>query len=299
MTIDLSTRALEVPGAVLAYDVRTPSTPSSHRPLFVLGSPMAASGFAQLLEHLTDRIVLTYDPRMAERSRLTAPAPVSVEIHAEDLHAIVADAALGPVDVFASSGGAMVVLPWALAHPGDLGVAVLHEPPLALLLPDAEVVVQAMADIAASYQREGFGPAMARFIRLVTVRGELTPDHLTAPAPDPAAFGLPVQDDGSRDDPLLAYNVAMPHYLPDAEQLRGSGVRLVPAVGAEGEGTVARRGGEALAALLGTEPVVFPGDHGGFARSDWTPRNDPAAFAATLRGVLDTGRRGPRQDGIA
>jgi len=32
--------------------------------------------------------------------------------------------------------------------------------------------------------------------------------------------------------------------------------------------------------------VVFPGDHGGFAANEWSPANDPTAFAAKLRDVL-------------
>jgi hypothetical protein len=64
-------------------------------------------------------------------------------------------------------------------------------------------------------------------------------------------------------------------------------VRIVPAIGAEGAGAMARRGGEALAALLGVEPVVFPGDHGGFAANEWSPDNDVRAFADRLREVLD------------
>lgn len=61
----------------------------------------------------------------------------------------------------------------------------------------------------------------------------------------------------------------------------------MPATGAEWEGTLARRGGEALATELGVEPEVFPGDHGGFAMSPMSPDNDPAAFAAKLREILD------------
>lgn len=57
-------------------------------------------------------------------------------------------------------------------------------------------------------------------------------------------------------------------------------MRIVPAIGAMGAGGLARRGGEAVALLLGVEPVVFPGDHGGFGANEWSPDNDPAAFAA-------------------
>ncbi|EWS80543.1 alpha/beta fold hydrolase [Brachybacterium phenoliresistens] len=287
MSVDVSTRTLEVPGAVLTYDVRTPASGSARPPLFVLGSPMGASGFAQLVSHLEDRVVLTYDPRMAERSRLTEGGEVSIARHAEDLHAVVADSGLGPVDVFGSSGGAMVALPWAVDHPEDLRTLVAHEPPLTLLLEDAEIAQQAMDDIAETYRREGFGPAMAKFIQLIMTPGPLPEDYRERPAPDPAQFGLPTADDGSRDDPLLAHNVPMTPYRPDASRLLASGVRIVPAIGEQGEGTLARRGGEALADLLGVEPVVFPGDHGGFAASDWTPHNDPATFAARLREVLD------------
>ena len=48
---------------------------------------------------------------------------------------------------------------------------------------------------------------MAKFIALVSHEGLIGPDYLDRPAPDPAAFGLPSEDDGSRDDPLLRHNI--------------------------------------------------------------------------------------------
>lgn len=281
-----TTYTLEVPGAVLTYDVHQPESPSDHPPLFVFGSPMGASGFAQLVEQLDDRVVLTYDPRMAERSRLAEGGEVSVEIHGEDLHRVVEAAGLGPVDAFGSSGGAQAALPWVVAHPQDVRTLVAHEPPLTLLLPDADVLMKVNADIVETYQQRGFGPALAKFMRLVMHTGEFTQEYLDQPDPDPAQYGLPTEDDGSRDDPLLGHNMRMAPYLPDAEALTATGVRIVPAVGADSEGGMPRRGGEALAELLGVEPVVFPGDHGGFTVSEWAPGNDPAAFAQKLREVL-------------
>lgn len=281
-----TTYTLEVPGAVLTYDVHQPVRASDHPPLFVFGSPMGASGFAQLVEQLDDRVVLTYDPRMAERSRLTEGGEVSVEIHGEDLHRVVEAAGLGPVDAFGSSGGAQAALPWVVAHPQDVRTLVAHEPPLTLLLPDADVLMKVNADIVETYQQRGFGPALAKFMRLVMHTGEFTQEYLDQPEPDPAQYGLPTEDDGSRDDPLLGHNMRMAPYLPDAEALTATGVRIVPAVGADSEGGMPRRGGEALAELLGVEPVVFPGDHGGFTVSEWAPGNDPAAFAQKLREVL-------------
>lgn len=283
---DATTHTLDVPGAVLSYDVHQPGAPSSNPPLFVFGSPMAASGFAQLVEHLDDRTVITYDPRGAERSRLAPDGRVTAEIHADDLHRVVEATGLGPVDAFGSSGGGAFALAWIVDHPDDVRTVVAHEPPLVTLLEDRDVALRVQADIVDTYQREGFGRAMAKFIQLVMHAGPLPSDHLDQPAPDPAMFGLPADDDGSRDDPLLSRNLAMPAFDPDIAALRASSVRIVPAIGAEGVGTMARRGGEALAAALGVDPVVFPGDHGGFAANQWSPGNDPAAFAARLREVL-------------
>ncbi len=281
-----TTHTLDVDGAMLAYDVRQPDAPSDKRPLFIFGSPMGASGFEQLVGHFTDRTVITYDPRGMERSTREPGRELTAEVHAEDYHRVVEAAGLGPVDAFGSSGGGMCGLHWVVAHPDDVRTFVSHEPPVITLLEDSQMAIKVQADIVDTYQQEGFGPAMAKFIQLVMLQGPLPDDYLDRPAPDPAQFGLPREDDGSRDDLLLSGNLAMPPFEPDANALRASSVRIVPAIGALGEGGLARRGGEAVARLLGVEPVVFPGDHGGFAANEWSPDNDPAAFAAKLRDVL-------------
>ncbi len=282
----VTTHTIEAPGALITYDIREPDEQSIHRALFVFGSPMGASGFEQLVGHFTDRTVITYDPRGMERSTRDPNHPLTAEVHAEDYHRVVEGSGLGPVDAFGSSGGAMCGLHWVVAHPEDVRTFVCHEPPLVALLEDSEMATRVNADIVDTYQREGFGPAMAKFIQLVMHRGPLPHDYLDRPAPDPAQFGLPTEDDGSRDDPLLSGNLTMPPFLPDAEAIEASPVRVIPAIGAEGEGGMARRGGEALARLLGVEPVIFPGDHGGFTVSEWSPNNDPAAFAEKLRGLI-------------
>ena len=102
------------------------------------------------------------------------------------------------------------------------------------LLEDREIAIKVNADIVATYRRDGFGPAMAKFMQLVMRQSPLPADYLDQPAPDPAQFGLPTEDDGSRDDLLLSGNLAMPPFEPDAEALRGSSVRIVPAIGEAG-----------------------------------------------------------------
>ena len=281
------TRTVQAPGAVLTYDVREPETPSDRRPLFIFGSPMGASGFEQLVSHFRDRTVITYDPRGMERSTREPDSELTAQVHADDYHRVIEAAGVGPVDAFGSSGGGMCALHWVVAHPEDVRTLVSHEPPLVALLEDREMAIKVNADIVDTYQREGYGPAMAKFIQLVMQQSPLPDDYLDQPAPDPAQFGLPTEDDGSRDDPLLSGNLTMPEFVPDVAALRSSPVRLIPAIGALGAGGLARRGGEALAKLLGVEPVIFPGDHGGFAANEWSPNNDPAAFAAKLKELLD------------
>ncbi len=284
----VTTHTIEAPGALITYDIRDPEEERDHRALFIFGSPMGASGFEQLVGHFTDRTVITYDPRGMERSTRDPNHPLNAEVHAEDYHRVVEASGLGPVDAFGSSGGAMCGLHWVVAHPEDVRTFVSHEPPLVALLEDSGMLIRVNADMVDTYQREGFGPAMAKFIQLVMHRGPLPDDYLDRSAPDPAQFGLPTEDDGSRDDPLLSGNLTMPPFLPDVEALEASPVRVIPAIGAEGEGGMARRGGEALARLLGVEPVIFPGDHGGFTVSEWSPNNDPAAFAGKLRELIES-----------
>src|SRR5437763_15710685 len=111
-----TSHTLDVPGAILTYDVHEPDAPSGGRPLFIFGSPMGASGFEQLVGHFTDRTVITYDPRGMERSTREAGGAVTVEVHAEDYHRVVEAVGLGPVDAFGSSGGGMCGLHWGGAH---------------------------------------------------------------------------------------------------------------------------------------------------------------------------------------
>lgn len=283
-----TTHTLEVPGALLTYDVRR-SQDSGAPALFLIGSPMAAAGFGTLAGYFADRTVVTYDPRGSERSRRTDGAATSApEEHADDLHRIIAAVGAGPVDLFASSGGAVNALALVARHPEDVRTLVAHEPPLAALVPDSEHALAACRDISETYQRNGMGPAMAKFIAIVTHQGPVTPEYLAAPAPDPAMFGLPSEDDGSRDDVLLGQNLlSCTSYEPDTAALRAASTRVVVAVGEESEGQLARRGGEAVAELLGAAPVVFPSDHAGFLGGEYGQTGKPEAFAARLRDVLE------------
>ncbi|GAB3659348.1 alpha/beta fold hydrolase [Glycomyces tarimensis] len=281
------THTLEAPGAVLYYDIRECGT-GSEPPLLLIGSPMAAPGFTTLAGHFADRTVVTYDPRGAERSKRTdGAAETTPDEHADDLHRLISAIGAGPVDLFASSGGAVNALALVARHPEQVRTLVAHEPPAAQELPDREAVLAVCEDIRRTYLSSGFGPAMAKFIALVTHQGPFTSEFVDSPGPNPADFGLPTEDDGSRDDPLLGQNiVACNSYRHDFAALRAASTRIVVGVGAASGQETAARAARAVAARLGTDPATFPSDHGGFLGGEYGQTGEPDAFAATLRKVL-------------
>ena len=248
---------------------------------------MGAGGFATLRGHFPDRTVVTYDPRGVERSTKAEPTTESTpEQHADDLHRVIAAPGGGPVDVFASSGGAVNALALVDGPPGGRATLVAHEPPLAQLVPDREAALAACAAVRDTYQRSGSGPAMARFIALVATRGD--PRRLRRPArPDPAMFGMSSEDDGDRTDALAGQNIiTCTHYQPDLEALRARPDDHRRRGRRRSGQQLAARAGRVLAERLGTDVVVFPGDHGGFLGGEYGQTGEPDAFAAKLREVL-------------
>jgi pimeloyl-ACP methyl ester carboxylesterase len=282
-----TTQTLAVPGATLAYDVRR-NDASTEPILFLIGSAMGAAGFGTLAGHFTDRTVMTYDPRGSERSQKTDPmSPSTPDDHVNDLHRIIQAMGGGPVDLFATSGGAVNALALVAKHPEEVQTLVAHEPPLASILPDHEHALAAARAVYETYQRSGWGAGMAHFITVSSHQGPFTAEIAGRPAPDPAMFGLPTDDDGSRTDPMLGQNmITGNHYEPDFDAIRAAPTRIVMAAGAESEGQMTSRAALAVAERLGTEPVIFPSDHAGFLGGEYGQTGDPDAFAVRLREVL-------------
>jgi pimeloyl-ACP methyl ester carboxylesterase len=281
------THTLDAPGALLYYDVRR-NDASTQPVLLLVGSPMGASGFVTLAGHFTDRTVVTYDPRGAERSKRTDGAlRTTTEEQADDLHRLILALDTGPVDIFGSSGGAVNSLALVASHPEPVRTLVAHEPPSASALPDREEALAACDAIHETYLREGFGPAMAKFIAFVSLEGPIPAGFVDQPGPNPANYGLPTEDDGSRDHPLLGLNmIDTPGYQHDFGALRAAPSRVVIGVGAESAKMIAGRAAIAVAERLGTAPVTFSGGHDGFVGGEFGGTGKPDDFAATLREVL-------------
>ncbi|NXY95370.1 alpha/beta hydrolase [Streptomyces sp. BR123] len=291
---ETATRTLESTGATVAYDVRPGAegeAGQAERPpaLFLIGSPMDATGFGTLASHFTDRTVITYDPRGAGRSvRTDAATETLPEEHAEDLRRVIEATGMGPVDVFASSGGAVNGLALVARHPELVRTLVAHEPPTVQVLPDRKAALAVCEDVHTTYLRDGMGPAMAKFLALSMRTGPFQENWRDGPVPNAADFGLPAEDDGSRGDPLLGQNMrGCTAYRPDFPALRAAGTRIVVVAGKESEGRFPARAAAGVAEGLGIGLTLFPSHHGGFLGGEYGRHGDPEAFAEALRGVLD------------
>jgi pimeloyl-ACP methyl ester carboxylesterase len=284
-----ATHTLDVPGATLAFDVRGPlPTADGSPPLLLIGQPMDASGFAALASWFPDRTVVTYDPRGLGRSvRTDGVVENDPRQQADDVHRLITSLGAGPVDLLGSSGGAVTALALVAAHPRDVRTLVAHEPPLLGVLPDADLAFAAERHVRETYHAQGWGAGLAAFIAMTSWQGEIT-EELTRQTPDPAMFGLPTEDDGSRTDPLLSgASAPVTAYALDVQALHAAPTRVVVAAGIESKGTLTWRTSEGVASALGTTLVVFPSHHGGFLGEGFGQPGQPEAFAARLREVLD------------
>ena len=277
MTLPIATRSLSVPGARLHYEVRDGVDFAARRGgplLLVIGSPMTSAEFAPLADALaSDRTVVTYDPRGYAGSTVDDPdAQCSVEQRADDVNAILDDLRAETADVFGSSGGAVTGLALVARHPGRIRTLVAHEPPSLLLLPDAAEQRANTEAIIDTFHRDGFEAGWAHF--MVNAGFDVTPGDAphtdAAPSPDAQRQAARFFDIDMR--PTC-------YYEPDIDALKAGPTRVVIGIGVDSGKLLTYRTSAALAELLGSAPVSFPGDHGGFMGA-------PMEFADTLRHVL-------------
>jgi pimeloyl-ACP methyl ester carboxylesterase len=268
--LTVSTGELAVPGARLYYEVR-----GQGPALLLLGSPMDADAFAPLADLLAgDHTVVTMDPRAIHRSSVDDRDQDSTPpMRADDVARLLTHLDLGPAAAFGSSGGAVTLLALAEARPDLVHTVVAHEPPLDELLEDREER-RAVADrIVTAYLTEGRAAAWRLF---------LADANIDLPEPVFAGvFGAPLEGHAAADEDFFFRHEMRPtiEFMPDLDALRTGGTRIVVGIGEQSTGQVCDRTSRALARALGIEPVIFPGDHTGFAE-------DPEGFAPRLREVL-------------
>jgi len=266
---------LNVPGATLYYELEGTGPVL----LMIPGGPADAGVFAALSGFLTDRYTtVAYDPRGNSRSVPDDPSKdQDMDVHGDDAAALLAAVTSEPAYVLGSSGGAQIGLNLAARHAARVHTLVAHEPPCAELLPDAAEARAAMEEAYQTYRTQGVEAALKRFEAAIGMEG--TPPEQPPGAPTPEMMEAWGRIGGNLEY-FIAHGIRpISGYTPDVAALRDGSARIVVGIGETSAGQLAHRAAVALAERLGTPPVTFPGDHGGFG-------SRPGQFAETLHKVL-------------
>jgi len=240
----------------------------------LVGHPMGASGFAAVAPLLAEEYtVVTYDPRGFARSTIDDPdQDAEPDLLADDVRRVLEAVGDGPAHVFGSSGGAVTALALVANYPGHVQSLVAHEPPLTLLLPDAEEARAGIHDIYDTYRNNGIGAAWQRFSTFTGVNMRPPSEDVARQSPSAEAVAMSERFFGHGLLPIALYQ-------PDFSALDDAPGRVMAAGGTTSEGQFPWRAAVALAERLRTPMVNFPGGHTGFA-------SDAKDFAAVLRHTL-------------
>ena len=264
------TRTLETPDVDLVVEVRPPTTRGCRAPHPAHGgSPHGRPGLRHpgLVLHRPHGRRVRPARHRAQRAqgRLRPAHPRTARGRpARPRHR----AGSGPVDVFASSGGRgqrpgpRGGAPRGRRHPGRPRAAAAHPPartPTAPWPPNGRCRRRTTTG--------GSGPGWRPSSRSPRGRASSPTPTLAQPTPDPAQFGLPTQDDGGRDDPLLSGTGNAITAPPTRPGVLAGGAD--PAWSSR-SGSSPRRGAHrpgrrrVLAEALGRPVTEFPSHHGGF-----------------------------------
>lgn len=260
---------LDVPGGRLYYEVQ-----GDGPVLMLVGHPMGAFGFTAVAPLLAEEFtVVTYDPRGFGRSTIDDPdQDAEPDLLADDVRRVLEAVGGLPAYVFGSSGGAVTGLALVSQYPDHVATLIAHEPPVALLLPDAEQARTGIQEIYDIYRASGTGAAWERFSFFTGISMRPQDDDDTRHPPSAEAVAMSERFFGHGLLPIALYS-------PDLAALRAAPSRIIVAEGTSSKGEFAHRTAEALAQALGAALVNFPGGHGGFA-------SDPTDFAILLGRTL-------------
>jgi pimeloyl-ACP methyl ester carboxylesterase len=257
------------------------------------------SGHAGVLERLVTH--LAADHHVVAMSSRVASAPHSSAVdeeqspkaQAEDTLALIEKVFDRPPAVFAFSAGAITALHLLARHPGHVRLAVVHEPPVIGLLPDAADQRNALEAVRAA-ARTG-GPAAAAQLMTVAMTApgaDVAPVRLRHPGdwldgyagtqpepPTPELLELFSRTAGLQ--PLFLEHILVPFTTSDLDLavLGAVSTRIIPVAGIDSRGQLPYRAVAALATKLGLPLTELPGGHLG-------PVDRPAQFARALRALL-------------
>jgi pimeloyl-ACP methyl ester carboxylesterase len=267
---------LEVIGATLFYKV------SGSGPVLLIlqGGGGDREGSEALAKHLADAYtVLTFDRRGLSRSILKEPsAPLSIEVHSEDAHRLLAALTPDPSFILGVSIGALIALDLIARHPDQVRALVAYEPGIADLLPGDERAraVQTHMEIDQVYRRMGLPAAMKKMAVLSGVNLEDREPDIDLSPPDSQRATL----HGRNMNFFLANDAPAAHkYKLDLIALKRVSKKILPAAGRNSGESMPHHSVIALAEQLGSKVTYFPGGHTSYVLR-------PREFAATLRSAL-------------
>ena len=214
---------------------------------------MDAAGFGSLASHFGDRTVVTPDPRGLGRSgRTDGRTDHGPEQQAADLHSLIGALDAGPVDLFASSGGAVTALALVAAHPGDVGPwsrTSRRSARAAGRGPGAG----GRARGAGRYAERGFGRRDGRLHRAVDVAGGVPRRYFAGPRPTRRSSACPPRTTAAATTRCCRGRSTTTGYRPTSTRCGGAdpgGGRRRLRVGGHGHRATAA----AAAAALGRPP---------------------------------------------
>ena len=270
-----TTGLLRVPGANLYYEVR-----GTGPMLLISESGDGNAGRSiDLVDRLTDDYtVLTYDRRGLSRSTVDDHYhAVTLTDHAEDVHHLLSALTDEPVLMLGLSLGAVIGLHVTVKHPGQLSALIAFEPVAPWLLPDDERAhhQREIAEIQDLYRRDGPAVTLRQVAKVLGIsladpdaEADLTPHPMTPQRI--ADFGFFVERD---------FTAIIEDTLP-VTALKDTTTRILSAAGRTTPHTVFDyRCAQALAGLLGTEILEFPGGHNGNT-------THPRGYAFRLRPIF-------------
>ena len=287
-TTSPTTHTLEVPGALVTYDVRRNDT-SDEPVLFLIGSPMGAAGFGTLAELL--RRPHGGDLRPARRRAQPAhrrrghldarrargrPAPASSRPSADRSTCSPAAAARSTRSRW-SPATRRTSARWSRTNP--------RSPPWC---PTPSTRWPACRDMHETYQRDGIGAGHGQVHRASSATRAPSRPTTSRRPPRTRRCSACRPRTTARGTTCCSGRTCCPARPTSPTSTRSARRRPASssAVGAESEGELARRAAEAVAERLGTTPEVFPSDHGGFLGGEYGQNGQPEPFAARLREVL-------------
>ncbi|MBB4683820.1 alpha/beta fold hydrolase [Amycolatopsis jiangsuensis] len=263
--------------------------------LILPGGPGHAGIVDGLTTHLADRYrVVAMSSRVASARPGTEHGDQSPKVQAEDALGLIEALFEEAPAVFAFSAGAITTLELLARHPDSLRLAVVHEPPVLALLPDAGRHRDALA-AARTAARSGETEEAARLMTetMTAVEpGRDTPDlrHLgnwldtyagTLPEPPTPELAELFPRLGDLQSQFLEH-ILLPFTTgePDVAALGAAGPRLVPVAGIDSRGQLPYRAAAALATRLRLPLTEVPGGHLG-------PVERPTQFAGALKALLE------------